>query len=158
MKSRLTLGFCDREWIEDYKGFWDASRVISITDPGSEPAKIAMPEQQICRLQFHDIIPEHLKLIGDGEIEGKKPILFTDVMASVAVTFVVSHLDTMAALMIHCEAGISRSPGMAEAFKHVLTPLKDIIWFPRRSVPNKHVFDLTLNAWKILNDTRRVHS
>lgn len=148
-KRRLTLGFCDRDWIEDYKGFWEASRVISITDPDARPARIRMPDEHILRLSFHDMRPDHLELLSE---EGRKGvILYTDAMAAMVVTFVKHHLVAMESLLIHCEAGISRSPAMAEVFKDVLSREREIIWFPKRCAPNRHVRNLTYNAWRLLS-------
>lgn len=152
-KKRLTLGFCDRDWIEDYNGFWEASRVISITDPDARPAKIRMPEEHILRLAFHDLRPDQLELI-DPESR-KSIVLYTDVMAAMAVTFVKHHLVAMESLLIHCEAGVSRSPAMADVFRYALAREREIIWFPKRCAPNRHVHTLTYNAWQRLKTGER---
>lgn len=148
-RKRLSLGFADRDWVEAYDGFWEGSRVISITDPDGRPAKIRMPEEHILRLSFHDIRPDQLALIDE---EGRKDIiLYTDVMAAMVVTFVKHHLVAMESLMIHCEAGVSRSPAIAEVLKDVLAREREIIWFPKRCAPNRHVRNLTYNAWRLLS-------
>ena len=87
--------------------------VISIATPGDEEAEIAPSDKcvSILRLSFNDIrasqchpewlsfVPEHARSIW---------------------AFVAEHWENIEALIIHCDAGQSRSPGVAAALDKVL--------------------------------------
>jgi predicted protein tyrosine phosphatase len=83
--------------------------VISITDPEMPPANL--PESKLCkgvlRLSFHDIDkpwPNHKEMTREE--------------ARQIVRFVKEHLD-VDLVICHCEAGISRSAGVAAALSSV---------------------------------------
>jgi len=80
--------------------------VISITDPDEPTAVIERDERDILRQQFHDLDRFHSQL--------KEVTYFSHSHAAIIATFVHKNLqkDNM---VIHCEAGISRSPAIAAA-------------------------------------------
>lgn len=84
--------------------------VISITDPGSAPVRVNQ-RNIVARLQlqFWDLAaaPE------DG-----RPV-FDSGMAQEVLEFVESGCSGAKMLVIHCEAGISRSTGAANALGHI---------------------------------------
>lgn len=89
----------------------DPFAVISITDPGSDRA--AMAQANLAgriNLQFWDLTLEP----GDG-----RPI-FTAKMARQVLDFVERDCGRAQLLLIHCEAGISRSTGLGNALGRVL--------------------------------------
>jgi predicted protein tyrosine phosphatase len=124
--------------------------VISITDPEpyGEPANV--PKRwglrQVLRLAFHDLDPAKLKPDSElipccmqpdhgGHVKGLLDFLpCTDVEA----------------LVIHCEAGASRSPSMAMAIADVLgMDRRQIDWSGRDTVTdpiNQHVYNVTRKA------------
>jgi predicted protein tyrosine phosphatase len=82
--------------------------VISITDPGSRPVTFTRSTPVArCDLQFWDAVEGHA-----GE-------LFDAAMAKRAVTFVREECGDATLLLVHCEAGISRSTAMAEALGRI---------------------------------------
>jgi predicted protein tyrosine phosphatase len=84
--------------------------VISITDPDSVPATLRQPNIVArCDLQFWDLISD----IGSGPI-------FNASMARTALEFARECCSGAKLLLIHCEAGISRSTGMADALGRIL--------------------------------------
>ncbi|MFB3819096.1 MAG: hypothetical protein ACE147_15640 [Candidatus Methylomirabilales bacterium] len=79
---------------------------ISITDPGSAPAEIACPEcQAILRLSFSDV--DHR--------EDDRAVVFSPAMAREILEFVQAWAPRVRTLVIHCEAGVSRSCATAAA-------------------------------------------
>ncbi len=80
---------------------------ISITDPGSRP--VSLPQASLvarCDLQFWDV--------ERGELD-----VFDAAMARRALTFVRDECVGATLLLVHCEAGISRSTAMANALGRI---------------------------------------
>lgn len=75
---------------------------ISISDPDAEPARISTRFAAVIRLHFNDIIER-------GELSD---ILFCADDAR-AIKALVSDWPDAARVMVHCNAGVSRSPGVA---------------------------------------------
>lgn len=81
--------------------------VISITDPGSRPVTFTRSTPVArCDLQFWDVV--------DGPSE-----LFDAAMAQRAIAFARNECGDATLLLVHCEAGISRSTAMAEALGRI---------------------------------------
>src|SRR3954470_5394986 len=78
---------------------------ISITDPGQPPAVLSDRFDAILRLSFSDIRD-------DGPVDG--PVLFSRGDAARVLDFVNNAAPTEI-IVIHCLAGVSRSPGVALA-------------------------------------------
>lgn len=87
---------------------------ISITSPAVQ-AELQGGWRAMLRLQFSDIdvvLPARWNV-------GSVTTLFTGKMAHQVVKFAREHAD--ADFVVHCEAGISRSPGVALALHEILT-------------------------------------
>jgi predicted protein tyrosine phosphatase len=81
--------------------------VISITDPGSRPVRFVRSTPLArCDLQFWDVV--------DGSSE-----VFDAAMARRALAFVRRECGDATLLLVHCEAGISRSTAMAETLGRI---------------------------------------
>lgn len=130
--------------------------VISISDPPphSGPANIKQRWGllDVLRLEFHDFDadrwpPEMLDTVTDGKTLSEW--CMNDAQAEQVARFVHKVAPIVRCLVIHCEAGASRSPSMAMAIqKHYLTDW--IIDWPEHSLseraPNVGVFNRTANA------------
>jgi predicted protein tyrosine phosphatase len=81
---------------------WRPSHVIGLTSPGGEVADIPSSVRQL-QLRFHDIVGprDDLRPVSEGDIE--RLLAFTDAW------------PRMEPLLIHCWAGVSRSPAVAYA-------------------------------------------
>lgn len=125
--------------------------VISITDPKQDPAVI--PKRwglrDILRLSFDDIDPEDLRYIPGHQLQGIRLMRPEDGQA--IASFVETWKDQVGAIVIHCEAGASRSPSVAMA-------LADSHGWGRASIewmgsgrvpPNLHVYRVTRYACKM---------
>jgi predicted protein tyrosine phosphatase len=81
--------------------------VIGITDPGSRPVTFARSTPVArCDLQFWDVV--------DGSDD-----VFDAAMAQRALEFVRRECGDATLLLVHCEAGISRSTAMAETLGRI---------------------------------------
>ena len=82
--------------------------VVSITDPDAPPARLDVGFREVLAVAFHDVIEP----VRWGETE-LAPI--TPAQAHAVVAFLERwHADADAlALLVHCEAGISRSAAVA---------------------------------------------
>lgn len=95
-----------RKKAEEYSAgeHWRKSIMISITDPGSNPSRTKKTEKNglfsILRLSFEDNDSD------DG---------MEDADAEKVCRFVNDNKDNAELLIVHCEAGISRSAGTAAA-------------------------------------------
>jgi len=102
------ISFISRERAESLPGSPDTA-IISITDPGTPPAKLAASFGKVLRLSFLDAIP------ADDYIPMPFPGLFESGMAQDICQFIDALQADPEALhcVVHCEFGISRSAAVA---------------------------------------------
>jgi len=127
-----------REAVEDFVANHRDRKlaVISITDPKSKLAKIR--DLPILRLQFHDIEKNY-------PISSECGIKFTTLMAEEIIGFVDRIKDISEILVIHCEAGISRSAATAAAISRILN-LDVSRYFKYPYIPNKLVYQTIMKC------------
>jgi predicted protein tyrosine phosphatase len=108
--------------------------VISITDPGSDPANIKpSPDLRgILRLQFWDL---------NGSRPGYERVFTEDDAREIRI-FVSKHKD-IGTIVCHCEAGISRSSGVAAALAKSING-DDSKFFSGRYRPNSLAYKTLL--------------
>lgn len=109
--------------------------VISITDPGSPEAIIAPSTNQlgVLRLQFHD---------ADTAQPGS--VIFSENDVQSILRFVQAYRAQTRLIICQCEAGISRSSGVAAALSKWLN--HDDSPFFRHYLPNRLVYRRVLEA------------
>ena len=83
---------------------------ISITDPGSPPARVSPRFLDVLRVCFHDIPSERVARASDTQ--------FSEGLACLILGF-ASRWSHAARLVVHCEQGQSRSPAVALALWHL---------------------------------------
>jgi predicted protein tyrosine phosphatase len=125
--------------------------IISITDPKQDFPEFKENANRIAVLSlvFYDI-DFSKKIIADDESEIRRIYgfgLFTDEQADEIVDFVGEHKDKIKLLLVHCEAGVSRSAGVAGAILKATTGSDEKIFKDRRYLPNMWVYRKVLNAW-----------
>jgi predicted protein tyrosine phosphatase len=81
--------------------------IISISKPGREPANLRWGWCGILRLAFHDISAE------DRASSSRQ--IFSHEQARDVWTFVDEHAPFVDGILVHCDAGISRSAAVAKA-------------------------------------------
>jgi predicted protein tyrosine phosphatase len=121
---------------------------VSITTPGDSEGPAKLPENEhtrgVLRLAFSDI-----DVIREGSAFGEDPddtrVLFAPEHGEQVVSFVSEHLDHIEAIIVHCDAGMSRSPGVAAALAR-LCNVDDSPFF-KRYHPNMRVYRGILTAY-----------
>jgi predicted protein tyrosine phosphatase len=163
MKQVIVLS---RYEIERVQSWLVPTAVISITDPSirgphENRAKIVADGNLIglLRLAFHDTDPVQWRVESPTPEEwaasgNAGPVAMTDEQAASALSFWKSTALLIEDLVIHCEAGISRSAGVAAAIC-ALAELDDR-WCYQHHRPNAHVKAAILRCARkgISNDPR----
>lgn len=137
--------------------YWHS--IISITDPNNELPVFPPNEKRIAVLgqHFYDI-DFSKKMTPLDEFDMKKIYghgLFTDDQAREIVAFVRRHIDATKLLIIHCDAGVSRSAGVAGAILKATTGSDEKIFKDPMFIPNMWVYRKVLNAWHEEDDHGR---
>jgi Predicted protein-tyrosine phosphatase len=109
--------------------------LISITDVGAPEAALSDAATRLAtlRLQFHD-----------ADQPWQDRTLLSEEDAQRIVAFVEAHRERVSLVVCQCEAGISRSAGVAAALSKWLNG-DDALFF-RYFHPNRHVYRLVLEA------------
>jgi predicted protein tyrosine phosphatase len=153
----MLLEHLSREKAEAYVGK-EPYAVISITDPDYPQAEFHHDHNRVAilRLQFHDFSqePEEFKRLlfetaakkpVDLEDGSRKWVLPSKLHAEAIVDFYRSLPPHVRKVVIHCEAGISRSAGVGAALAHCLGQTD--VHFYHQSCPNHRVRRLVIQAW-----------
>jgi predicted protein tyrosine phosphatase len=124
--------------------------VISIKDPRSEDAEL--PESynrvDVLRLAFHDWNEkqrEYIEKEFPTSPTAQKMVYFNEDDAKAVVDFVLKHKDEVEVIVTQCEAGISRSAGMAAGICKGLGQDDSQIFL--KYLPNSLVYKLVLNEF-----------
>lgn len=115
--------------------------IISITDEDMPDADIKPLDgcKSILRLKFADLCRN------DIEIEGDDLILFNDGMGKRILQFINYHIKDLDTIIVHCEAGVSRSAGCAAAIAKIL--LNDDLIFFKKYHPNRLVYSILISEF-----------
>lgn len=110
--------------------------VISITDPHKPDAKIPKTSgcRAVLRLKFDDAEPTS----GFSPSAGLR--LFGEMECTQVASFIDEYREQVGAVVVHCEAGMSRSPAVAAAVAKWLGG--DSAIFFQNYAPNQFVYDL----------------
>ncbi len=116
--------------------------IISIADPDDTHSVIKewADLQGILQLSFHDLDQQ----LNDAGFTYK---LMSDSDAQQVADFVEKH-QNVDLLLVQCDAGISRSPGLAAAILKHQTGDDSQIFGDRRYIPNRWVYKKTLDAMR----------
>jgi predicted protein tyrosine phosphatase len=114
--------------------------VISIHDPDREKPKVKQQAglRAVLQLEFHDAAPSDRETLDPGVV-----VMSAD-QARQIWRFIDQHKDEVGAVVVQCEAGMSRSPAVAAALCASLGG--DEAQFFRTLQPNEHVYRLVRTA------------
>lgn len=114
--------------------------VISITDSGFADIPIFFPEDRILRLQFEDV---------ERESKRTNYLLFTEEHAHIILESVTTCLENedITKIIVHCHAGISRSPAVAAALCFILNGNDDNL-IKRYPLFNRRVYATIINEFQ----------
>lgn len=122
--------------------------MISITSPYSPIADIELKEplMAILRLSFHDWDTKEKEVVEKtNSLESKQMIYFNEDMAKEVLLFVMCYINYVNLIVVHCEAGISRSAGVAGAIAKCFG--KDDSYYFKHYIPNMLVYDTIVKTW-----------
>lgn len=121
--------------------------IISITDPDSKPANITRSPgfSGIIRMRFYDIEQ-------DDFWHGKFLNAMRPWQAKEIADFVNKVEDKIDFLFVHCEAGVSRSAGVAAAISLVKFGTDKEFFNSGKYSPNMNCYKLTLEAFGYKTD------
>jgi predicted protein tyrosine phosphatase len=113
--------------------------IISITSGPEDVARLRSNDQcrAVLRLSFPDADAPS-ELFGEDD-------LFSFSQATQIWDFVLRHRDDVQRILLHCDAGVSRSPAVAAAISRGLGR-DDAEFFSGRYQPNMRVYRLLLDA------------
>lgn len=97
--------------------------------------------KKVLRLAFHDADPKSTV----NPCHAKGDDLFTEARAHMIIDFVEEVKDEIDMLVVHCEAGVSRSPAIAAVIAKILFN-DDSTFFKAPFTPNMHVYRVMLNT------------
>lgn len=135
------------KWKAEHLDLDERYIIISITDPQpfGEPAKIKTRWGlvDLLRLEFYDLEPPY---------PPKNEGLMTDDHAKEIWKFINQYNLDDVTLVVHCEAGVSRSPSIACAIADCLNINRTVIELSETGFfdqpANKHCYDLIRNNYK----------
>lgn len=117
--------------------------LISIKSPDSKAIKLPILDSRIATLflDFHDF---------DGDrypemIKNPKFVLFKKKQAEIILGFVLANITKVDLIVCQCEAGISRSAGVAGALSKIFN--NDDSFYFKNYIPNKYVYNIILNCY-----------
>lgn len=109
--------------------------IISITDSGDADIKLQKNCVDILRLNFHDI---------DSELLNYQ--VFNEEFACKILNFVFNNIDNVDLILVHCEAGISRSAGVACSLCSILNG-NDLEMVKKYPLYNRKVYNTILKQY-----------
>ena len=133
----MKIKVLNRETFENFKSD-ESFVVISITDPNSEKVKIKNKPIDILFLQFYD-------LDKDTAIFPYSRFIFNTNQAEQILNFIEEYKDKVNLIVVHCEAGISRSAGVAGALSLIYNGSDE--YYFKHYLPNIFVYRTILNMY-----------
>jgi predicted protein tyrosine phosphatase len=117
--------------------------VLSFIDVGCEPPRLERHEGFVERLVIHadDCTPD------DASFAGRTLCPLSQAQARQVARFVRANADRIDTLLVHCHAGLSRSPGAATAIAEALAIAEIYMVNGESVIPNEHVRDLVRAAF-----------
>lgn len=116
------------------------SHLAKMAEAGYRKPEVESPHWVgLVMLEFNDIDPSHCS---DGWVQ--QWTLFNDAMADSIIDLLEQTKETASVYAVHCEAGVSRSAGVAKFISQYFN-----LNFPDSySLYNKHVFSTLLRRWR----------
>ena len=133
----MNIKVLNREAFEKFKSD-EPFIAISITDPNSEKVKIKNKPIDILFLQFYDLDKD------TGQFPYSKFIFNTN-QAEQILNFVEEYKDKVNLIVVHCEAGISRSAGVAGSLSLIYNGTDE--YYFKHYLPNMLVYRKILNVY-----------
>jgi predicted protein tyrosine phosphatase len=128
----------NRQMIELIEPYDDPHLIVSIRTPG-DPKEVRLPLNAhtlgVVHLQFHDLNDAAMAHV---EIRDQYEAQCFNQDHARQILWLVKAFPTAERLIVHCDAGLSRSPAVAAAFSKILTG--DDSRFFKQYSPNSRVY------------------
>ena len=127
--------------------------VLSFLDIGAESPVFPRPEGFVERLVVHadDCAPQDAQ----SSFDGRALCPLSERQAQQIARFIRANAERIDTLVVHCHAGISRSPGAALAIAEALAVSEVEMLNGDRIAPNAHVRNLVRDALNAMAGTKR---
>jgi predicted protein tyrosine phosphatase len=142
LESILDIDVRSRKWAKEFKCSVPWAAISVSTERGDFPVLSEENRVGLLRLCFWDIA--NPRLGQEDALDGK---LFSKEQARQVLDFVEEVWDKVKVMLIHCEAGISRSPAIAAAITNIKFGQGEEMPFFNRYTPNSHVYRTILNEY-----------
>ena len=124
--------------------------VISITDPGSEYCSIDLSDHHVLRIGFHDVEENYpSKYVTKFSMKHALEIRGFINRRLLSPMLIVRKSRYVPVIIVHCEAGVSRSPAIAAALSILYQPRNSYEFFFHNYYPNRHVFKTMCAALQV---------
>ena len=125
--------------------------IISISSPTCSPAQIRTTRATLGRVNLFfwdlDRLPTNEDVVEHSGMSLIEANLFQISDAKKIIDLVEAHFEETEEIIVHCQAGISRSAGVAAALHLVLNDSDEPIFSNKRYKPNMRVYRMVLNEW-----------
>lgn len=124
----------------------DWACISIVTKPGDWPIFTKSQPVDLLQMQFADLDLTHQELqelYANKTNDGLGVPFFNQTMAQEILDFYLKIKDKVSNLLVHCEAGWSRSPGVAGALSKIF--LDDDMYFFNNYSPNRFVYRMIIN-------------
>ena len=132
---------CSREQAKkmSYK-LRDPTLIISVTDPDKSPNRFANNPciRAICRVSFDDILLHE---------EGNGLFAMQSSDAKKIREYVDRYMKEVGCILVHCEAGVSRSAGIMAAIQRYIIGSDNVIFDSPKYRPNIHCYRTMINEF-----------
>jgi predicted protein tyrosine phosphatase len=139
--NRIVVGsIADAQRFRPQRG--ERYAVLSFVDVGCEPPRLERHDGFVERLVIHadDCTPD------DAPFAGRVLCPLSEAQARQVARFVRANVERIDTLVVHCHAGLSRSPGAATAIAEALAIAELHMVNGESVIPNPYVRDLVRAA------------
>ena len=118
--------------------------VISICCPHNDFPKLPENDKRLGLLQLKFV---DLDKADDAKQIGQEHLLMTEEQAKVILAFVDKYYNLIEAIICQCDAGVSRSAGVAAALSKILNGDDSWVFNSKEYIPNMYVYRMIINKY-----------
>lgn len=139
MEKKVALEVRSRRLAKEFKSDLPWAAISVSTEVGDFPELNEENRVGLLRLRFWDIANPSTRQL-DANLES----LFSKEQAKQIIAFMNEVWDKADVILVHCEAGMSRSPAIAAAIEHIKYGPEQDKWYFKQYIPNYWVYKTIL--------------
>lgn len=139
MEKKVVLEVRSRRLAKEFKSDLPWAAISVSTEEGDFPELNEENRVGLLRLRFWDIGNPTQR-----QLDHRYDVLFSRYQAKQIIDFVNEMWDKAEILLVHCEAGLSRSPAIAAAIEHMKYSPEEDKWYFKQYMPNYWVYKTIL--------------